>query len=266
MDVILFVIVIVVALLLLGRLGRGSSTARADPGSRGSIGKQRILEANDEWLRERWRMADAEQATGNLKHFPKWYFDEPTDSQKYRIEEDGLSIRGKRTKGQYSDIIGLFVEPDDDEREKLKFFGATLKGSMLNQTRARHELAKIDSDPQKQRAWLSRPASTIQKEFYRFIGTKPPAGLTYEQAEAKMMEMMEKLTEAQQDEWSKFEEVVEEFEDRDFRSAMEIRKPSIADIRSAMVALKAEGKAVDDPSEIAGKLILIKPSLMRTGE
>ena len=47
-----------------------------------------------------------------------------------------------------------------------------------------------------------RPASAIQKEFYRFIGEKPPAGLTHEQADAKMRGSLETMTEAQQDEWS----------------------------------------------------------------
>lgn len=267
MDVILIIVVVVAVLVALGAMSRGKSRSAGSSRSRSSSpessAKQCILDANLAWLSERWKMAETEQASGNLKHFPKWYFDEPTDRQAKRIADDGLSIKGKGTKGQYSDIIGLFVAPEDEELEKLKFFGVALKGPTLNQTRARHELAKIDSDPERQRAWLSRPASPLQKEFYRFIGEKAPPKLTHEQAEAKMQEAMEKLTEAQQDEWSTLENLVEEFEDREFRSDVAIRKPLPADIRAAIAALKAQGQEVDDPYDIAEKLLEIKSSLAR---
>jgi hypothetical protein len=242
---------------------RSSSTRSESPSRSGSTGKQRILEANDEWLRERWRMADAEKAAGNLQHFPNWYFDEATDRQRNKLAEQGVSIARSATKGQHSDVIGLFEEPDDEEIEKLRFFGVTLKGSLLNQTRARHEVAKVHADPEKQRAWLMRPASALQKEFYRFIGEKPPAGLTFEQAEAKMHNVHESMTEAQQDEWSTLESLIDDFEDREFRNDVEIRKPSIADIRAAMAALKAEGAEFEDPYEVAEKLLKIKPALAR---
>ena len=267
MTYVVIFIVIVVILYALGARGRGpatgSTSARSGSSSKGSTGKQRIIEANQEWLRERWRLADAEKAAGNLRHFPKWFFDEATDRQRNRLAEDGVTITRSASKGPHSDVIGLFEEPDSEDIDKLKFFGVMLKGPLLNQTRARHEVAKLDSDPEKQRAWLTRPASAIQKEFYRFIGEKAPAELTCEQAEARMNEAQETMTEAQQDEWSALENLIQEFEDRELRNDLEIRKPSPSDIRSAITALKAEGKAFDDPYEIADKLQAIKPALVR---
>jgi hypothetical protein len=132
----------------------------------------------------------------------------------------------------------------------------------LNETRAGHEAAKLDADPEKQRAWSQR-ATASQKEFYRFIGEKPPARLTFEQAAAKIAEASDKLTEKQQAEWDAFESLLDEFEDREFRSDMDIRKPSAADIRSAMAALSADGKEFDDPCDVAEKLLEMKPSLAR---
>ena len=100
MEIILILILVVGVVAYLGAAGRSSrstsatrsstrsSSTRSESSSRsGSTGKQRILEANDEWLRERWRMADAEKAAGNLQHFPKWYFDEATDRQRSRLAE-----------------------------------------------------------------------------------------------------------------------------------------------------------------------------------
>jgi hypothetical protein len=47
-----------------------STSSRSGSESRGGpTGKQRILEANQQWLTERWRMADSEEAAGNLRHF-----------------------------------------------------------------------------------------------------------------------------------------------------------------------------------------------------
>jgi hypothetical protein len=242
---------------------KGSSGALDRSDRRAVNEKQRIYEANEEWLRERWRMADAEKAAGVLQHFPKWYFDETTERQRDRLTREGVSMARSATKGRCSDVIGLFEEPDSEDAEKLKFFGVTLKGALFNQTRARHEIAKLDADPERQRAWLMRPASPFQKEFYRFIGEKPPAGVTYDQAEAKMRDALGSMAEAQQEEWSALESLIDEFEDREFRSDVEIRKPTIADIRAAMGALKAEGGQIDDPYEIAEKLLEMKPALAR---
>ncbi len=267
MEIILVAVVLIIVLAFLRAARRSSpprsSTAGGSASRGGSTGKQRILEANEQWLRERWRMADNEKAAGNLQHFPNWFFDEATDRQRNRLAGDGVKLTRSASKGQHSDVIGLFEEPDSEDLDKLKFFGVTLKGPLLNQTRTRHEVAKLDSDPEKRRAWLTRPASAIQKEFYRFIGEKPPAGLTCEQAEARMNDAQETMTDAQQDEWSALENLIEEFEDRELRSDLEIRKPSPADIRSAMAALKAEGKEFDDPYEIAEKLLKVKPTLRR---
>lgn len=270
MEFVLIVVVVVVVLMFIGALGGSSSRSGASGRSSGSAArssnpKQRVLEANDAWLRERWAAAEADQTAGNTQRFPAWYFDEATDRQRNRLTEDGIRLTSGASKGQHSDVIGLFVEPEPEELEMLKFFGIVLKGPLRNQTRARHEIAIVQADPEKQRAWLTRPADALQREFYRFIGAKPPAGLTFEQAEAKMGDAQATLTEAQRDEWSMLENLVEEFEDRELRSDLEIRKPSPADIRAAMQALKSEGMEADDPYTIAEKLLVIKPALKRSG-
>lgn len=264
MEIILVVIVAVIVLAIVASGWRSPSASAASGRGGRATGKQRIIDANMEWLRERWRMADAEKAAGTLVHFPKWYFDDATDSQRYRLEQDGVNVSVGGTKGQVSDIIGLFVEPEPDVQEKLKFFGIKLKDPLLNETRARHEAAKLDADPEKQRAWSQRPASAVQKEFYRLIGEKAPQRLTSEQADAKIAEVYDSLTDQQQEEWEAFEAVLQDFEDREFRSDMEIRKPAPTNIRAAMAALKAEGKPFDDPCDVAEKLLEIKPALSRS--
>lgn len=277
MELIIGAVVLYVAYVFLKALSRGAgnhgesrSTRNSSGNSRAGNrererdrGKQRTIEENEPWLRDRWRLAKAEQESGALKLFPQWYFEDPTDRQRARLEADGINISAGASKGQYSDYIGLFVDPEPHELEMLKFFNIQLNGSMRNQTRVRHEIALIEADQEKQRAWLGRPANNVQKEFYRFIGEKPPKGLTYEQAEAKMRTSQDTMEESQLDEWSAFENMLEEFEDSDFRSDLEIRKPSPGDIRAAMATLKSEGKDAEDPYAIAEKLLAMKPELKR---
>ena len=267
-DIIIGGIIVLVVLALLGGMG-GSKQTRSSGSSTGSgraiSSRQAVLDANMPWLRERWHAAETEEKSGTYKLFPKWYFDDASDRQRDRLARDGLRLSSGASKGQHSDAIGLFEPPEPEALEILKFFDIALKGPLRNETRARHEVAKILADPEKQRAWLARPAEPLQREFYRFIETKPPAGLTFEQAENKMREVLPTLKEQQQDEWADFSNIVEEFDDREFRADVEIKKPSPTDIRTAMAALKAEGKAADDPYEIADKLRSLKPSLSRQG-
>lgn len=211
-------------------------------------------------------MARTEKAAGNLQSFGTWYFDAPTERQIERLKRERISIHAGATKGEVSDVIGLFVEPDDEDLEKLNFFDVKLQGALRNQTRARHEVAKLDSEPKNEMASARRPATAMQKEFYKFIESKPPVGLTYEQAEKAIGEALEVMPEPKSEEWDSFESLVSDFDDRDFRGDVGIRKPTIAEIRKAVDALKVENKERDDvydPYIVAEKLLEIKPSLAR---
>jgi len=266
MEIVLLIVLIAAAFIFgasrssgpsKGRPGTSSSRTAAAP-QQTAGGKQSVLQANESWLRERWHAAKAQP-----QQFPHWYWEEATDKQRARLAKEGVSIPSSCSKGQHSDVIGLFVDADPEDLDMLKFFGIALKGAQRNETRAKHEVAALNADPEKQRAWRSRPANPLHREFYRFLGERPPTGLTVEQAEARMRDADDALTEAQRDEWDAIENMVDEFEDREFRSDVEIRKPSPADIRAAIAALKADGKDADDPYELAEKLLAMKPTLAR---
>lgn len=263
-------LIVPIVLLVLWFLFSGKTTRRDVSRANSASGnteigrKRRILDANMTWLQERWNMADATHAAGTPVHLPEWYFDAATDRQRDRLLRDGLSVSGIPNKGQASDIIGLFEPPDDEEAvDKLKFFGVLPKGEQLNQTRVRHELAMLESDPSKEEAWRNRPATPWQRECYRFLGEKPSTGVTFAQAEAKFDEAFRALPQEKQDEWSQFEDVVEEFEDSEARKDMDIKKPTLADIRIAMAEMRAAGKDPTDAFEVAEYLIESKPSLAR---
>jgi hypothetical protein len=65
-----------------------------------------------------------------------------------RIKKIGLHISDtKITKGQASDLIGLFEPPDDKDIEILKTHNIALEE--MNQTKAREIVAKILKEPEK---------------------------------------------------------------------------------------------------------------------
>lgn len=142
--------------------------------------EERILNENMSWLEERWMFARKERDAGEFKVIPHWFFDESTDRQRQKIEELGLNLnRGRPTKGELSDIIGLFEPIEEGDEKVLKFFKVPLQG--MNQSKSRYQVAKLFAEQKNIEAWKSRPASPMQKEFYRFFNLKTPQGLTHEE-------------------------------------------------------------------------------------
>jgi hypothetical protein len=93
-----------------------ASKSRSVTKSRSITKEEKILQDNTEWMEEWWETARKERDAGELKSVPNWFFDDVTERQLQKIEEIGLNIKGGRlTKGEASDIIGLF-EPAEEER------------------------------------------------------------------------------------------------------------------------------------------------------
>ncbi len=159
------------------------------------------------WLRERWKLADAHQQSGREDIFQKWYFDDATERQKGRLKDLGIETGRDATKGQASDLIGIHEPAEERSLAILKFFKRSTKG--MNQTRARHEVAQILSDPDNAKAWESRPPTQEQKEFFKFFGLNIGKGLTAADAEKIITEHETKLAEAEDprlDDWEAFSE------------------------------------------------------------
>lgn len=119
----------------------------------------KILEENEEWITEHWNRAKKEQEDGRLKSFPKWYFHEATKQQKERIRDEGYDIKEgtKLTKGEATDIIGLFEPVDDKDREVLEFFNVSMDA--MNRSRAKYEIEKLFRDQDNVVKWEKRQTS-----------------------------------------------------------------------------------------------------------
>ncbi|NRA27422.1 MAG: hypothetical protein HRU10_09255 [Opitutales bacterium] len=226
-------------------------------------------EGSNEWLKERWNLANESKAKRDFDLFPKWYFDPASENQLKYLEDLGVNHDAKSlTKGQASDLIGLQHEADDQDIEVLKFFKVST--GRMNQTRARHEAMRLLSEPQNAAKWEARPPSAEQKEFFKFFGLKAPKGLTLNEAEKIIRDHKRELSDKgapKLDEWEHYEDILDQIADNDTRDDYDIRKPSAALIRQALKELNEDGMSyedvVDDLDVLIEKLITLKPDLQK---
>lgn len=229
---------------------------------------KKATKENLDWLKDRWERVENEKESGELKTVKQWYLDEATERQLARIKRDGLNIGVKNlTKGQASDLIGLSERPNEGAVEILQFFKVSIKG--ISETRARDEVAKIFADPNKVKAWKTRPATQMQKEFFRFFNQKLPKGLTSETASEYIRdyEMEHEDDEDILDEWYNYEAIYEDIDDPETRKEYEIKKVSLSVYRKAIDILRSEGKSLtelsSDYDRIIEKIVEIKPEIRK---
>lgn len=234
--------------------------------------EQRLLTDHLPWLEQRWQEAEQSRGSGGPSVVPNWFYDGLTDRQQKRLTElevDRVSGRSQLTKGQASDVIGLFAEAEEHDIELLRFFKAPTKG--LNQTTARYEAAKLRFDAEKMKVWEQRTSNPMQKECLRFLGVKPAASnMTHAEAERLISARQEELADTNQqllDDWDLFESLVEELDDPDNREDYELKKPPLSAIRAAVESLRQEGHTMaeleDDLQLLADRILQLKPELRR---
>lgn len=274
-GLLLLAVLTLVVLWLFGSAGRKAKTTRsaAPKGSAAAQAKQAWLADVAEWLPQRWERAAQEEATGKLVEFKEWYFDDVTERQQARladIRELGVfKTSGKLTKGQASDLIGLFEEPDDNDLEVLKFFKMTTRG--MSQTKARMEVARLFMDSANRNAWEKRPPTALQKEFYQLFSLPVPKGMTHDEMRADITAKLAELDNEEADTWEAsdiwdaYENIYTELNDPEFRRDMDIKKVSLKIYREYMLKKKAAGVRLADldETEVADELLEERPELAR---
>ncbi|MBX9629549.1 MAG: hypothetical protein K2X67_03420 [Burkholderiales bacterium] len=271
---VLFVVVAVTVLYVAFKVVGNPAPASARPSARSAGPSQRpspatVIFENQDWLDERWRLAAADDIAKRTDMFPRWYFSEPTERQLEYLYSLGGTTRANHSKGQVSDLIGLFKEPDEADLAVLKFFKAST--SSLNQTRARHEAAMLLRDPEKAKAWEQRPPDTEQRECLKFFGLPVTKSTTHAVAANVIATLMADLSEKDDPrlaEWESYENVLAEFDDADnLREMYEIKRPSATLLRQAISELRAEGvtlaKMYGEPDLVRDRLLKLKPELSR---
>jgi len=106
---------------------------------------QKIINDNIDLLHKRWKRIEKEYNSGTLKTVSKWYFEDATYDQISLLKEMGINPNTlKLTKGQASDIIGLF-EPSEKKNTAILENQRTPPFRM-NKTEAREFIIKSRDD------------------------------------------------------------------------------------------------------------------------
>lgn len=214
------------------------------------------------WLREHWQLIDqlGDKAVES-GYIPQWYIEPATPRQLQRLRDDGVAVDKKIQKGQASDLIGLFEEPDDDDMTVLRFFKQA--AGVRSSTHARVLVSKLFLKQENRDRWAARPATVLQKEFYRFAGEKPPKGVTFNQAADYIRAKVSEMDQDTADQWGAFESAYEDFHDPENRRYSDVKKPSMTDFKKAFSAVVDAGgdPHLVDASDIEEKLLEINPAL-----
>jgi hypothetical protein len=273
-GLLLLAMLALVVLWFSGSKGSKTRRATAPKGEAVAQAKQAWLTEVAEWLPQRWERSAKELASGNLVEFQKWYFDDVTERQQARladIKELGVfQTQGKLTKGQASDLIGLFEEPDDADLDVMKFFKLPTRGA--SQTKARMEVARLFMDSANRDAWEKRPPTALQKEFYHLFALPVPKGLTHDEMRADINVHLTKLDDEDadiseaSDMWDAYENIYTELSDPEFRRDTDIKKVSLKVYREYMLKKKAAGVRLADLDEVqvADELLEERPELARS--
>lgn len=211
------------------------------------------------WLTERWEMAERPDAKDS-GIFPAWFFDEVSERQLERLDEEGIRPPPYLTKGMASDLIGLKEPLGPREEEILRFFKHSTRG--VGESQGRHLVAVLFSDPANRAAFESRPPSPFQKEFFKWFGISTSKDMTFDQATTKIREETTRLSEVHSEElkyWECFEEFVDELDDPDVREEFEIKKVPVGTIRDAVNVLRTSGKSAE---EISGDIDLLVETIL----
>lgn len=116
----------------------------------------------------------------------------------------------------------------------------------------------------------TRPASSAQKEFYKFFDLAIPRGLKVGQATTTIdahKNMLRADDKVKLLEWEAWESICDEVEDVDFAYSYGIKKISRPMLREALAALKTDGMTLkdvrDDIQTLVDKILELKPAMAR---
>jgi len=263
----ILVVVVVIYLVIKGVFGSGGADLNQRVEKNSGVGKNKKPSGElEQWLLDRWALADAQEDTGQGAVFGSWYFDSVTEFQLKKLEELDVNMKGDPTKGQASDLIGLYEKPEPESLQVLKFFKVPVRG--MSETKAKHEVGLIFSDDKNVQAWDARPVIASQKEFFKFFGIKLSKGMTHDAAKtfiSKHTKELRKKSDPVYDDWLSYEDILQEIADSDFRDTYEIKKPSATLVKKALKELldndMSYADIADDIDILVDKLTDLKPEL-----
>ena len=113
----------------------------------------------------------------------------------------------------------------------------------------------------------NQPATDWQKQYYKFFGVPLPKGLTTGVAAQSIAKHTSTLGDgAELQEFNAYIDILEEFDDSDFRQMYDVKKTSKAVLDAALAQMLKEGATYQslDIQDVVDRVIELKPTLQRS--
>ncbi len=151
-----------------------------------------------------------------------WQNEPATDEMMRDLDERGIYLQKRLTKGQALNVLGLFSPPDGRQVDILKHFNIPYSYKM-NQTMAHYLIRELFSDPQKVKEWNNRPPTTTVRQGLLFMHGGLISGLTHVEAQAKL-DQLGMLDPERYQEWKQIDRLFLETNNPEVRAKFKVRK------------------------------------------
>ncbi|MCU7796513.1 MAG: hypothetical protein KZQ75_05230 [Candidatus Thiodiazotropha sp. (ex Myrtea spinifera)] len=168
-----------------------------------------------------------------------WQNEPATDTLMRELDERGIYLQQKLTKGQAMNILGLFSPPDGRQVDILKHFNIPYSYKM-NQTMAHYLIRELFDDPNKVREWNNRPPTTTVRQGLLFMQGKLISGLTHVEAQARLDKLGMENSERYQ-EWKQIDRLFLATNNPEVRAKYKVRKITWKRFFESYEALKEAG-------------------------
>jgi hypothetical protein len=193
-----------------------------------------------------------EQALNLPPESEKAWQNEPASEELIReLDERGIYLQRKLTKGQAMNVLGLFSPPDGRQVDILKHFNIPYSYKM-NQTMAHYLIRELFDDPKKVEEWHNRPPTTTVRQGLLFMQGRLIHGLTHVKAQ-KLLDKVGLENPERYQEWKQIDRLFLETNNPEIRAKFKVRKITWKRFFNSYDALREAGIS---PKVISGEHII----------
>ncbi len=180
-----------------------------------------------------------------------WQNEPATDALMRELDERGIYLQQKLTKGQAMNVLGLFSPPDGRQVDILKHFNIPYSYKM-NQTMAHYLIRELFEDPKKVREWNNRPPTTTVRQGLLFMQGRLVSGLSHVESQ-KLLDKLGMENPERYQEWKQIDRLFLETNNPELRAKFKVRKITWKRFFDSYSALREAGIL---PKAISGEHII----------
>ncbi len=180
-----------------------------------------------------------------------WQNEPATEELMRELDERGIYLQQKLTKGQAMNVLGLFSPPDGRQVDILKHFNIPYSYKM-NQTMAHYLIRELFDDPKKLEEWNNRPPTTTVRQGLLFMQGQLVSGLSHVESQALLDKLGMENPERYQ-EWKQIDRLFLATNNPEIRAKYKVRKITWKRFFDSYEALKEAGIS---PRALCGENII----------